>query len=97
MGVCAALLYATTYTGMYLTSTPVTLPEINGVQTRYLLGAFFCVFAAAAALLGRTMALQDAQRAKAQKTPPAWRMLHISYCYAALSAILLFQSYYLGP
>lgn len=39
----AALLYAFTYAGMYLTSTPVSLPEINGVQSRYLLGAFFAL------------------------------------------------------
>lgn len=96
IGLCGALMYAATYTGMYLTSTPVSLPEINGVQTRYLMAGFFALFVTAAALLGRTMALQDTQRVRPQKTPPAWRMLHISYCFAVVSAILLFQNYYIG-
>ena len=93
----AALLYAFTYAGMYLTSTPVSLPEINGVQSRYLLGAFFALLVLAAMLLGRTMALDKLRPGQPQKTPPAWRMLHLAFCFSLVSALLLFQSYYIGP
>lgn len=96
MVLCALLLYGFTYTGMYLTSTPYTLPEINGVQTRYLLGAFFALLVLAAMCMGRTMALQELREGAPQKTPPAWRMLHIAFCYAVVCALLLFQSYYIG-
>lgn len=95
MGAVAALFYAFTYTGMYLTSTPVTLPEINGVQARYLLPAFFALLVLAAMLMGRTMRLQELRPGKPQKTPPAWRVLHVSFLWAALSALLLFQRYYI--
>ena len=92
----AVLLYGFTYTGMYLTSTPVSLPEINGVQVRYLLGALFALFALASMLMGRTMALQDPRKGAPQKTHPAWRVAHYSFCFALISALLLFQSYYIG-
>lgn len=75
----AVLMYGFTYTGMYLTSTPVSLPEINGVQTRYLLGALFALFALASMLMGRTMALQNLRPGLPQKTPPAWRVLHYGF------------------
>lgn len=93
----AVLMYGFTYTGMYLTSTPVSLPEINGVQTRYLLGALFALFALASMLMGRTMALQNLRPGLPQKTPPAWRVLHYVFCFALVSALLLFQAYYIGP
>ena len=93
----AVLMYGFTYTSMYLTSTPVSLPEINGVQTRYLLGALFALFALASMLMGRTMALQNLRPGLPQKTPPAWRVLHYGFCFALVSALLLFQAYYIGP
>lgn len=93
----AVLMYGFTYTGMYLTSTPVSLPEINGVQTRYLLGSLFALFALASMLMGRTMALQNLRPGLPQKTPPAWRVLHYGFCFALVSALLLFQAYYIGP
>ena len=93
----AVLMYGFTYTGMYLTSTPVSLPEINGVQTRYLLWALFALFALASMLMGRTMALQNLRPGLPQKTPPAWRVLHYGFCFALVSALLLFQAYYIGP
>jgi hypothetical protein len=80
-------MYGFTYTGMYLTSTPVSLPEINGVQTRYLLGALFALFALASMLMGRTMALQNLRPGLPQKTPPAWRVLHYGFCFALVSAL----------
>lgn len=95
MGASAAGLYAFTYTGMYLTSTPVTLPEINGVQARYLLPAFFALGVLAAMGLGRTMALQEPRCKKPQGAPPAWRVLHLSFLWAVVSAVLLFQRYYI--
>ena len=93
----AVLMYGATYTGLYLTSTPYQLPEINGVQTRYLLGALFALFALASMLMGRTMALQNLRPGLPQKTPPAWRVLHYGFCFALVSALLLFQAYYIGP
>ncbi len=96
MGGSAALLYAFTYTGMYLTCTPATLPEINGVQSRYLLTGFFALLVLAAMLMGRTMALHDLRSGKPQKTPPAWRVLHLTFLYAVACALLLFQRYYIG-
>ena len=93
----AVLMYGFTYTGMYLTSTPVSLPETNGVQTRYLLGALSALFALASMLMGRTMALQNLRPGLPQKTPPAWRVLHYGFCFALVSALLLFQAYYIGP
>lgn len=93
----AVLMYGFTYTGMYLTSTPFSLPEINGVQTRYLLGALFALFALASMLMGRTMALQNLRPGLPQKTHPAWRVLHYGFCFALISALLLFQAYYIGP
>lgn len=93
----AVLMYGFTYTGMYLTSTPSACPEINGVQTRYLLGALFALFALASMLMGRTMALQNLRPGLPQKTPPAWRVLHYGFCFALVSALLLFQAYYIGP
>lgn len=96
MGLTALLMYGATYTGLYLTSTPYQLPEINGVQTRYLLAAFFALLVLAAMLLGRTMALQDLRPGKPQKTPPAWRMMHLSFVFAVVCAVFLFQNYYIG-
>ena len=95
MGASALLLYAFTYTGMYLTCTPVTLPEINGVQARYLLPAFFALLVLAAMGMGRTMALQELRPGKQQKTPPAWRVLHLSFLWAVVCAVLMFQRYYI--
>lgn len=95
MGISAALLYAFTYTGMYMTCTPVTLPEINGVQSRYLLTGFFALLVLAAMLIGRTMALQELRPGRPQKTPPAWRVLHLTFLYAVVCALLLFQRYFI--
>lgn len=48
-------------------------------------------------LMGRTMALQNLRPGLPQKTPPAWRVLHYGFCFALVSALLLFQAYYIGP
>lgn len=92
----SALLYGFTYTGMYLTSTPYTFVQITGVQTRYLLAAFFGGMVLAAGLIGKSLQLQYTQRTRLQKTPPEWRMVHIAFVFAVGSAVLLFQSYYIG-
>lgn len=92
----AALLYAFTYTGMYLTCTPYTMVQIVGVQSRYLLPAFFCLLVLFASLAGKSMQLQNAEKLTTQKTPPEWRMAHISFVFGIISALLLFQSYYIG-
>lgn len=90
------LMYGFTYTGMYLTCTPYTMVQIIGVQTRYLLTAIFSLLLLLATLAGRSMRLQEVERVKTQKTPAEWRMAHIAFVFAVLSALLLFQSYYIG-
>jgi len=42
-------------------------------------------------------ALDKLRPGQPQKTPPAWRMLHLAFCFSLVSALLLFQSYYIGP
>lgn len=94
--VSGALLYAFTYTGMYLTSTPYTMVQIVGVQTRYLLPAILSLMVLLATCAGRSMQLQHAERRRPQKTAPEWRMAHLVFVFAVVSALLLFQSYYIG-
>ena len=55
----------------------------------------FALLVLAAMLIGRTMRLQDLRPGEPQKTPPAWRVLHLSFLWAAVSALLLFQRYYI--
>ena len=68
-----------------------------GAAGDMLLGALFALFALASMLMGRTMALQNLRPGLPQKTPPAWRVLHYGFCFALVSALLLFQAYYIGP
>ena len=96
MFLTAALSYGVIYTGMYLTSTPYQTMPITGVQTRYLLVAFFAALVLMAMLIGRSMGLQNMQETAPQKTPPSWRMLHLVFLFAVGSAMLLFQTYYIG-
>lgn len=96
MFLTGALTYGGVYTGMYLTSTPYQTIPITGIQTRYFLVAFFAGLVLAAMLIGKTMALQKLREEIPQKTPPEWRMLHIAFLFAAASALLLFQTYYIG-
>ena len=98
----AVLMYGFTYTGMYLTSTPVSLPEINGVQTRYLLGALFALAPAQDAFLQAFAALELPGVALTvqpvtQGETRGVQMLHYGFCFALVSALLLFQAYYIGP
>ena len=92
----ALLMYGFTYTGMYLTSTPYTMPEIVGVQARYLLSAFLCCFVLLSVIIGKSLELQKMTRATPQKTNPSWRVLHVCFVFGIISAILIFQSYYIG-
>lgn len=102
MAAAAALVYGLTYTGMYLTSTPVSLPEINGVQARYLVPAFFAMGALAAMGMARMAGLRPAvcgacaDAARPQGMAGARRMLGVCFVYAAGCAVLLFQRYYIG-
>lgn len=60
-------------------------------------GGAVCAVRAGIHADGRTMALQNLRPGLPQKTPPAWRVLHYGFCFALVSALLLFQAYYIGP
>lgn len=102
MGAAAVLTIGFSYTGMYLTSTPVTLPEINGVQARYLLPAYFALLVLAAMAMGRMMGLHRAADGRApcdaavQNAAAARCLRAVSFVWAIVSALLLAQRYYLG-
>ena len=76
----------------YITYTPVGLPHVAGVQARYLLPAFLMLFVLAAALLSHVLAPARAGGRRAEG-------LALSACgaVAAISAVLLFQHYFVGP
>ena len=76
----------------YITYTPVGLPHVAGVQARYLLPAFLMLFVLAAALLSHVLAPARAGGSRAEG-------LALSACgeVAAISAVLLFQHYFVGP
>ena len=76
----------------YITYTPVGLPHVAGVQARYLLPAFLMLFVLAAALLSHVLAPARAGGSRAEG-------LALSACgaVAAISVVLLFQHYFVGP
>ena len=92
----AALTYGAVYTGMYLTSTGVLIPHINGVQMRYLLPAFFCLIILVSALLAKIQPPQKEQLTEKQLAMQNNIVLYGNYIFTILAAILLFQRYYLG-
>lgn len=88
-------MYGFTYTGMYLTSTPVSLPEINGVQTRYLLGALFALFALASMLMAARWPCEPAPGCRENAARVACAALR--FLLRARARAALFQAYYIGP
>ncbi|MBR5252171.1 MAG: DUF2142 domain-containing protein [Oscillospiraceae bacterium] len=85
----ALLTYGVVLTGMYMSWTPVTLPQVIGLQMRYLFPAFMgilLVVAQWANLYTKQPAKQDAGQMSAVWT---------SFVFALVSSMLLFAAYYL--
>lgn len=78
-------------TAMYITWTPVGMVRIVGFQARYLLPTFLVWGMAAGKGLSHALTLRT-EPASAEKLG-----LWISGCAAVLSALLVFQHYFIGP
>ncbi len=94
--IIAVLFYGGIYTGMYVTSTGLQLPHINGVQMRYLLPALFCIFILVSALCAHIQPLQQKELSEEQVVKQSNIMLYSGFAFAVISAVLLVQLYYVG-
>lgn len=78
---------------LYITWTPVGMVRVIGFQARYLLPAFLMLFVLLAALLSHVLE----PRLVAGQKKPLNLTLGVSASFAVISAILLFQHYFIGP
>ena len=93
LGALSIVYMAGAATAMYITSTPVGMIRIIGLQARYFLPAFLMLFVLAAALLSHVLEPRLASgQAKAQRVA-----LGVSAAFGAFGAVLLFQHYFIGP
>ena len=93
LGALSIVYMAGAATAMYITSTPVGMIRIIGLQARYFLPAFLMLFVLVAALLSHVLEPRLASGgAKAQRVA-----LGVSAVVGALGAVLLFQHYFIGP
>ncbi|HJA26588.1 MAG TPA: DUF2142 domain-containing protein [Candidatus Fournierella merdigallinarum] len=93
LGALSIVYMAGAATAMYITSTPVGMIRIIGLQARYFLPAFLMLFVLVAALLSHVLEPRLASGgAKAQRVA-----LGVSAVFGALGAVLLFQHYFIGP
>ena len=93
LGALSIVYMAGAATAMYITSTPVGMIRIIGLQARYFLPAFLLIFVLVAALLSHVLEPRLASgQAKAQRVA-----LGVSAAFGALGAVLLFQHYFIGP
>ena len=84
------LTYGVVLTGMYLTWTPVTLPQVIGIQMRYLLpGVFGLLFAAGYWLAGYMKAPCESYTEKSEKT-----VATAGFVFSIVTVMLLFAAYY---
>ena len=84
------LTYGVVLTGMYLTWTPVTLPQVIGIQMRYLLpGVFGLLFAAGYWLSGYMKAPCESYTEKSEKT-----VATAGFVFSIVTVMLLFAAYY---
>ena len=85
--VCSILTYGVAMTGLYLTWTPVTLPQIIGLQARYMYPAF----------MGFAMAIGQFYSAKTGKNAKKSDISCIStnYVFTVVAAVLMLIVYYL--
>lgn len=84
---CRILTYCVAMTGMYLSWTPVTLPQIIGLQARYVYPAF----------MGFAMAVGQIYSSKMikEKTPSVTGTACAGYIFSLLGAALMLIVYYL--
>lgn len=93
LGALSVVYMAGAATAMYITSTPVGMIRIIGLQARYFLPAFLMLFVLVAALLSHVLEPRLASGgARAQRVA-----LGVSAVFGALGAVLLFQHYFVGP
>ena len=84
------LTYAVVLTGMYLTWTPVTLPQVIGIQMRYVLpGIFGILLVVAYWLRGYMKAPCEGYAEKSEKC-----VMWAYFVFALITAALLFAAYY---
>ena len=84
------LTYAVVLTGMYITWTPVTLPQVIGIQMRYVLpGIFGIMMVVAYWLRGYMKAPCEGYAEKSEKC-----VMWAYFVFALITAALLFAAYY---
>ncbi len=85
--ICGLLTYATAMTGLYLTWTPVTLPQIIGLQMRYVYPAF----------MGFAMAVCMWFAPRTKQSSKSSDILCITSCYvfSIIAIVLMLIVYYL--
>ena len=84
------LTYGVVLTGMYLTWTPVTLPQVIGIQMRYLLpGVFGLLLAAGYWLSGYMKSPCESYTEKSEKT-----VATAGFVFSIVTVMLLFAAYY---
>ncbi len=93
LGALSIVYIAGAATAMYITSTPVGMIRIIGLQARYFLPAFLMLFVLLAALLSHVLEPRLEQGQKKAHT----LALGTSAAFGAVGAVLLFQHYFIGP
>ena len=93
LGALSVLYIAGAATAMYITSTPVGMIRIIGVQARYFLPAFLMLTVLLAAVLSHVL---EPRLAAGQKKPQAVALWTFAV-FGMLGAVLLFQHYFIGP
>ena len=85
--ICGILTYGVALTGLYLSWTPVTLPQIIGLQMRYVYPAFmgFCM------VIGQYFSTRTARNVKNTDTS----CVRTNYIFSILAVVLMLIVYYL--
>lgn len=90
----AAVYAAAVMAGLYITYTPVSMVRVIGLQARYFIPVFVMLFILAAALLSHVLEPNFRIQGDA-------KALNLSLCvcaaFAVVSAVLIFQTYFIGP
>ena len=93
LGALSVVYIAGAATAMYITSTPVGMIRIIGMQARYFLPAFLMLFVLLAALLSHVLE----PRLALGRTKARTVALGTATAFGAVGAVLLFQHYFIGP
>lgn len=93
---CLAVVYAgVVMAGLYITYTPVAMARVIGLQTRYFIPTYLMLCVLAAALLSGVLSPRFER--SGGDTLARSVALGVSCTLAAVSAVLLFQHYFVGP